>query len=290
MSLTYKVMFCFENSVDTAAITASSEASADMEVENLQSNFRADSIWRSVAEETPGVEEALEITLDDTEGVSPVAMLIIADLNLSGAGNVLIEAWESAFDDGAPLFSLTRNIFGSLYGFGSVGNGMSGFGGGAERALLDLVKPGALFDLGGWFTFKCWRITLTDSNSLYVEASRIYLGSYWQPENNFAAGAVREVLNRRTTIESIGGQEYSDNRRGRVSINAVTKDVREGDADYLWVKYLEHGTTTPFFVCFRPTERMEQLFTTLWAKFKTNRVTQISFDNYEADIGVLEWM
>lgn len=290
MPLTTKMIFCFENAADAATLAASSEASVDMAVENLQSNLRVDAVWRSVAAGTPGVEEYIEITLDDSDGVEPVSMLGIVDLNLPATGTVLIEAWEEGFDVGDPVLSIEKNVFGSASGFGVGGFGHSGFGGGADQALLSALRPVVLIYLEGWHTYKYWRVTLSDATATFVQASRLYLGGYWQPENNFAGGMKRELVSRTPLIESIGGQEYGDDRRSRVTISAMTKNLREEDADYLYTKFLEYGVTQPFLVSFRPTDRLEQLLTTLWVRFRTNTITQQSFDNYDADISVLEWL
>lgn len=290
MAISKKVIFCFENAADLATLTASSEASADMQVENLQNNLRVDSVWRSVAEVSPGVEEYVNLTMSDSDGLEPVSMLGIIDLTLPATGMVLIQAWEDGFDVGAPAFELEKNVFGSVSGFGVGGFGGGGFGGGVDQALVTALRPLALIYLGGWYTYKYWRVTFTDATATYVQASRIYLGGYWQPENNFAGGAARELINRTPLIESIGGQEYGDDRRSRVSISAVTKGMREEDSDYLYTKFLEKGVTKPFIVSFRPTDRLEQLFTTVWARFKANSITHQSFDNYDADISVLEWL
>lgn len=290
MPLSTKMIFCFENAADSATLEASSEASDDMVVANLQSNLRVDAVWRSVAEETPGVEETIDITLDDSDGIEPVSMLGIVDLNLPATALVKIEAWEDAFDDGAPVLSVEKNVFGSASGFGVGGFGHSGFGGGADQALVSALRPVVLIYLEGWHTYKFWRVTLSDETATYVQASRLYLGGYWQPENNFAGGMKRELVSRVPLIESIGGQEYGDDRRSRVAITAVTKTLSEEDSDYLYTKFLQYGVTQPFIVSFRPTDRLEQLLTTLWVRFRSNTITQQSFDNYDADISVLEWL
>lgn len=289
MSVASNILFCFNNYVGEAVLVASSEADpVDMPVENLVSKNR-DLVWRSVAELTPGVSETIAVTLDDPEAY-PVSVFAFVDLFMSPTGTVRIQSWVDAVSGAVPGVDITYDAFSAFNGYGVDGFGQGGYGGGSVQDTIDVTKPVALMVLPAFREEKYWLITFTDPETTYVQASHMHVGAHWQPDRNISKGFSREVEDRTELIQSVGGQEYGDDRDERIWMQGAIRHLDQQDADYLYSKFLRLKKRVPFIVCAKFNDTIEQLYTTKLMRFDSLKMTQDGFDNYSAEIILREWL
>lgn len=283
------ILFCFNNYISGATVTADTEADeTEMPVENMK-NVNRDLIWRSESEETDGITSVIEIDMIDPIE-TPVSMLAFWDLSISSEGTIRVQSWSDGFGGSEAGVDFTSDPYAFFSGYGVGGYGAGGYGGGVPKTLVEATNPAIVMLLGDYREERYWRITLTDPASRYLQASHIYLGDHWQPQHNISRGFGRELETRTRLIESVGGQEYGDDRDPRLIMEGVLRNLDVQDADHLWQNFLQFKKNTPFTVCAKFNNSLEQLFTAKPVRFDSCSVTQEHNDNYTVPLVLKEWL
>lgn len=287
--MSQNILFCFDNYVGDATIVASSEADAvEVPVENLVNKNRG-LIWRSVAQVTAGISESITVTLADPAEY-PISVISLVDLLLSPSGTIRVQSWVDGIDGATVGMDTTYDSFASFAGFGVGGFGQGGYGGGAVQEIIDITKPVAILLLGEFREEAYWKITIADTQLKYTQASHLHVGTHWQPERNISKGFSRELDTRAELTESVGGQEYGDDRDDRLLLSGIIRNMDIQDSDYLWQKFMIMKKRVPFIVSARVTGTLEQLYTTKLMRFDTLKIDQGGHDDYSAAINLREFL
>lgn len=205
--------------LDTTVLTATSTA-AGRPVTKLRDQIRK-RVWRATA----SVQES--VTIDLGSAGQSIKAIAVAGHNLSVAGT--IEFLHST--DGSTYTSLgTISISPQIpigYGYGGYGN--YGYGGvSVDVPLTGTVE--ALFIEG--ITSRYIRVTFRDpSNDRgYVEAGRIFVGTYWEPPNGILFGWGIELIDPTEIVKTIGGQKTNNTRNAYLRANFTLPDLSQSDA------------------------------------------------------------
>lgn len=287
--MSHNILFCFDNYVGESQLNASSTANeSEMPVSNMVNKNR-DLLWRSVASPTDGIEETITVVLQDSTEF-PVSALAFVDLLLSPEGTIRVQSWSDSLDGSEVGVDINYDAFASIAGFGVGGFGQGGYGGGAVQETIDLVKPVALLLLPEFREENYWKVTITDSQLKYTQASHFHIGTHWQPDRNISKGFSRELDTRSQFLEAVGGQEYGDDRESRLLMQGVVRNLDIQDADYLWQKFITLKKRVPFIVSARVTGTLEQLYTTKLVRFDELKMTQPHSGSYSAAINLREYL
>ncbi|HWK55380.1 MAG TPA: hypothetical protein VNR18_13470 [Hyphomicrobiales bacterium] len=285
MSAQDHVLFLFNNLclADGVGVSASSEASADLEAENLLTPNRWE-IWRGEASET---EVTIDITLAEGSEVA-VGIAALVDSNLSSNGTIRLQSWSDSIEGSTPGADVTVNALEALSGYGMGGFGTGGYGGGATKETLGLVRPISFIPLGDFYMDRYWRFTLRDESLDYLQAAIPYLGDFFQPSSNYSWGAARELEYRTKRRESRGGQKFGRRRAPRMVLTGELLDMETPEADLLWLQHLRGENSTPFICCFKPDQGMGQLLTAIYGVFDGAKIADEYANHHNTTIRIIE--
>lgn len=173
------VRFLEPNLTDSATLAASSEV-ATLPVANLAHPLRR-KVWR-----TENADSVHTVTADFGAAES-VSALALTSHNLTREAKIRLEGHASN-SWGAPAFTTGWiDAWESLFGYGQGGYGEHGYGG----YLLDGEAEGYIHTFVHFIApaqhFRWWRLTIDDIGNPdgYIEAGRLFLGSYFEPERGF---------------------------------------------------------------------------------------------------------
>ena len=205
MSRANNIAFLFDNQVDRSTVTASTEE-ATLPDENLLDPLRH-RVWRSTA----GTSAYVDIVLAATE-TAPVSSAAVVDHNLTKDGTIQLQSWTNVGDVGnAGLANtdVTVSPWEELLALALAGVGD------IEQAITDFGGVVRMVPITSESTDRYWRFTFTDAGVSYVQASRLFLSTAFQPAVNLSWNWSDEMTRRTRPIETEGGQRYGQNRAKR---------------------------------------------------------------------------
>jgi len=278
-------MFLHNNEIDRAVIS-SSTAAATMPVTHLQNQQRT-VMWRSVG----AGNQTIDITL--ALGEEQVQAFALVDHNLSLSGTVQIEAWSDGLGGAVKVFDMTLQPYQPVYGYGGIGYGLAGYGGydASIAAIVDaraVLRPILAGRIEPSQDARYWRITLNDPSLSYYQMGRLYLGSTWQPETNFAWGSVQTPEGRTRRLESRGGQYYGNPRNDRALIEFNFDWLNNADRDRLKIISTVLGEHTPFIFVQYPVGGYEQESSSFYCLFDPFTLRRAFLNNAAALIKLRE--
>lgn len=231
----------YANAADLGTLTASSEASASMEVENLLTDRKSE-VWRSTGE-----TEYFEVTFtaDQTIGgvvlpwtnLSPTATMRVR-LYDSGASLLLDTGTNLAVPGGSP----------ALWGWtaAQLNSNAFGYGGGAYARA--------------WFTqtsgVRSFRVDLVDTSNpqSYIEVGRLVAGPYWQmaknPDYDLTQASIDTSKHYRADDGSLLTDAGTVHRKQVIPLSLWTNAER----DTLWSIVESSGKTRPVLFSLMPDE------------------------------------
>jgi len=199
---TEKVTFLYDNKVDDAVTSASSEAGT-LGAVNLQ-NRKLLKVAR-----TSGVTgEWWKAAFSALTSVSTVA---IWNHNLSTAATVRVRLSNNA-DMSSPVYDVTHNAWPEIYGWDEIGWDLDGFGGVPLLTEFNDYKYYSIFRLGQTYEALYLRLDVDDSGNSdgYLQAGRLIAGVGWQPSNNFSRGWTLEWVDRSKQVDMEDGGIWVD--------------------------------------------------------------------------------
>lgn len=219
---TEKILILYDNRIDDATITASSEAGA-LGAVNLKS-------WNlsKVARTTGLTDQWWRAAYAQPETVDTVALW---NHNLDAAATIRVRLSDAA-DMSDPVFDQTFDAWPSCYGVGEIGLGLCGLGGTPILSDLNDYKPYTVMRLGGSYEARYLRIDLANPDLVdgFFEAGRLIAGVGFQPQRNFSYGWEIDWIDPSEQIESDGGAIHIDKRNKYRVINLPFKTADKADA------------------------------------------------------------
>ncbi len=276
------IRFLWENKFDNAVIEASTAATA-LPVANLVDQLRK-KVWRSVG--TSGVY----IDVDFGAGGDYCNSIGILGDNLSYSAQVQITASDVAAG-ASELLDSTWDVYETIWGAGEGGAGEHGAGG---VLIDDAVRQALLTDIIFYKTFaqvsaRYWRITFLDADNSdgYIQAGRVYLGIYFEPQFNFGYGWQFGIKDESKVTESIGGQKWVDLKGERYTLALSLKYINNAEKYWSIIDMMRrYGIRKDIIVVLTPDgQASERLFTTLYGRFtKLPRIKQAFYGYSSVDI------
>lgn len=274
-------IFLFDNQVDTATLTASSEV---ITVNNLKNPQRS-KFWRSGG----GSASYVSVTLSNVTGTDHIALV---DLNLTTAGEIRIQAWSDALDGSVSTFDDTftptlyvAGIESTAYGLGLYGIGPYG----SSQAVGQVNNRNiTIIPLGLTLTSQYYKITFTDTNTDYQQCSKLYIGSSYSYTTNLAYGWSAERIERNEEKESIGGQIYFQPRDSKLRISGVFRFLSETERTDTLIRTQILGNRIPFIFSIFPEASNQGLTTTVYGRFDNKDISQAFQNINEFNFSVIE--
>ena len=241
--MTGNVRIVYENRADEAVLTATSEALAVANLQDMQPQI----VWRS----TSTANQTITIPLVSSRSINCVALM---NHNLSGSATIRVQgASDAGFS--TILFDTTYDALDPAFGWGEFPWGMVGWGGYSEEGWQYQFS---VF----WITLtiaRYWRIIISDATNAagYLQAGRIVLGQYWTPQANMEWGYTLDWTDPSDIKRTRGSSWRSDNKAPyrQVKMSFRWLDVNEAGSvldmkrlngrrtDMLVSSYPEEGTT-----------------------------------------------
>lgn len=279
------ITFIYDNPVDRATLTPSSEAGG-MPADNLKTKLRSEK-WRT----TGCASESLIIM---TPGCEALNVLSIVEHNFTAAATIRVQAnssnsWASTPVD-ITFTALEPPDIDDAGGFGMGGFGEGGFGGGLTTLPNRLQVPIVIFIdelLGGatvGYLYK--KITFTDpyNSNGYIEMGRLYLSDYYESSRNYIAGAKIELIDESVVEYSENGVPFTDEKpmlmEVGIGINNIT--ILEKNT-LLFPMFCAVGRKKDFVLVLDPSTVIGRLTTSGYGRFTSNLpLTQRNYDYYDA--------
>lgn len=255
--------FLWDNLVDLASTTlaADSEELA-MPDTRLQQLAR----WRK-HRSTAGTSTVYNITLDGSgaTGTNPVNVGAVVDFNGTDTGEIRLQAWTDSLGGATEVFDQTIQMDEYPRGVGTYGAGKfdsTVFDRNVVLFDIDLdTNPSAEFA-------RYWRYTLTDTNTSYQQASRVFLGQGVQFQVNYDYGRTSSRRARSTEKIALGGQRYTQPRPSPVEIGLVFENLTAAEETELQIRERQHGEHSPFIFALSPGQTLGEAQTQIYGHFE----------------------
>lgn len=283
------VIFMADNMLDRAAALIATSALAAMPVANLQ-DYQRTSLLRT--DGNSAGEVSIDITLAAGEG--SVSGVSVVDHNLSLAGSIRVQAWTDAHDGGAQVVDEIIQPYAPVYGYGEQLYGEGLYGGYATLGPFSSYSPRSFLRVISFLQLTAveatyWRVTLIDSTPDYLQCARIFIGEAWQPITNYSWGSTLTREPQSKKRGSRGGQNYSNPRPGRMSLEFSLDWLQSNDQQRLWAMYLYVETETPVIVIQRPTaDSFDRELRSLYCTFDSLTVEAAFEGNHRSPIKLIE--
>lgn len=209
------------NEADAATLTASPAMVSTLPVTNLQDQARA-RVARTVGLPTP------QYIYGNWSAVKQISAMALVRHNLTGAATLRLRLYAGNNQTGAVLYDSGAVQLGTTYPWGSFAWGTVPWG-----ASIFREWPVAFYVF--WFTavgaLSC-ELQMTDAANAagYMEASRLFLGLYFEPAKNMSFGATMSWQEQSEQERSDGGTLRTDAkesyRRWEFDLSLLTQGER----------------------------------------------------------------
>ena len=231
------VLFLYENLIDSATLTASSEA-AGFPVSNLKNPFRS-KVWRTAG--TPAGTAYLDIDLG--AGTHSVTCVALAGYTWTAAPGTLQVEFDDTASHGSPEHTETLTWAANPTVNGNPATIIKTFTSKDER----YIRLNVVYAPGDW------------------NLGKIFLGTYFQPTRNYDIEWTENIIDPSIISQTVGGQDHVDiiekYREFGMSFVAATQAQWE-----LFQKMIRHsGMSKELFVAFDYTNEPDEL--TVYGKF-----------------------
>lgn len=276
-------IFLFDNQGDDGIITASSTASGTTPASNVQNSQRS-AVWRSGA----GTSSSLNCSLSSVFGITHIALV---DVNLSTAGTIRLQSWADALGGSSPGVDLT--FYPTLYVNTALvstawGTGLWGIGSYGLSTALSGDKNITLVPINAISFDPYWRITFTDTNTSYQQLGRLFLGSGLEFTYNLNYGWQSERQDRSVSVESLGGQQFTQPRDDRQQISGVFDFLKDSERTEMLLRMQQVKKTKPFIFSVYPEQTNQGMTTTLYCKFESVKLVGSTYDANDLSFTVIE--
>lgn len=172
-----KVLLCFDNKLDTATLTASSEASSSTTVQNLK-DYRPGVQWVATGHASEWVKA--------DHGQTEVCSVVII-WNHNGTANAQVQIEKSDVTDfSVDSYNQTFDLWTATEGLGEGGLGETGLGGYPALSAFAAWSPYRVIIIPERPSGRYTRLTFLDpSNTVGFRAGRVFVGDYSQTGINF---------------------------------------------------------------------------------------------------------
>ncbi len=260
-----RIRFLWDNKFDKATISASSEVEG-LPVSNLKDQLRK-KVWRA----TGCASEYVDVDFGEGGDYCNTLALVQHNLSISAQVRLCVSDIEPG---GNELLDVTWEAYETVFGAGEGGAGEEGSGGyiindqERKELLAGMIFCKEFTQTAGRY----WRIYFLDENNTdgYVEAGRIWLGTYFEPQFNFQYGWQFGIVDRSRVTESIGGQKWVDKKDRRYTLYLPFRYIQDTDKWWGFVDMLRrYGVRKDILVVLIPDGTPSQkLFTTLYGRFR----------------------
>ena len=199
-----KILILYDNRVDDATMTASSEAGG------LGADYLQDRLLSKVARTTGVSAEWWQADFGQAEAVSTMALW---NHNLGTEATVRVRLSDNA-DMSAPVYDATFDAWPSNYGVDEIGLDLCGLDGTPILSEINAYKPYVVFRLGATYSGRYLRLDVADAANAdgYLQAGRLIAGIGWQPERNFSFGMELDWKDRSKQTSMESGAVWVDRR------------------------------------------------------------------------------
>ena len=261
------ITFIYDNPVDTATLTPSSEV-AMMPAENLKTRPRTEK-WRT----TGCASESLVIYTPECPQMNALA---IVEHNLSRTAQIRVQAANDNSWASTPV-DVTFDAHEAIYGYGEGGFGEGGFGGGrvyAPNRLQELVLKFIDELLGAEPAgYKYKKITFIDPDNEdgYLEMGRIYLAPYYESTRNYNKGARVSFIDLSTVDYSESGVPFTDERPILLEAQLNISNIETGELyNQLLPFFATVGRRKDFVLCLDPESAAGRLALSGYGRFTSD--------------------
>lgn len=219
--MTANVRIITPNDADAAVLTASPAAVSTLPVTNLQEPARA-LLWRSTSTAT----QTIKGDWADSYNVSGFALV---RHNLTANATLRLKVYEGASQTGAVLYDSGAVAIGTMIGWGELVWGIDPWGG--SNVFFNWAYAFTALWMANVVAARSFELTLTDAANPagYLQASRLFLGRYFEPLFNFNYGVAMSWEEASTQERTEGGTLRTDSvdpyRRWSLSM----EDLSEGE-------------------------------------------------------------
>lgn len=276
-------IFLFDNQADDGVITASSTAGGTTPASNVQNPQRS-AVWRSAA----GTTSQLNCTLSSIYGVTHAALV---DVNLSTAGTIRLQSWSDALDGSVPGVDVTfyptlyvnTALVSTAWGMGPYGIGSYGLSGALNSAKNITIIPLGLLSFDPY-----WRVTLSDINTSYQQFGRLFLGSGQELTYNLTYGWQADRQERSVSVESLGGQRYTQPRDDRLQLRGTFDFLTDAERTEMLLRMQQFGQHRPFVFSVYPEQSNQGMTTTVYGSFSSVSVSGLFYNSNQLPFTVIE--
>ena len=276
-------IFLFDNQADSGIITASSTASGTTPASNVQNPQRS-AVWRSGA----GTTSHLNCSLTSIYGITHIA---VVDVNLTTAGTIRLQSWADALGGSVPGVDATFKptlyvntaLVSTAYGMGPYGVGPYGL-----SAALNSAKNITIIPLVGRNFSPFWRVTLTDGNTSYQQFGRLILGAGQTFGFNMSYGWQADRQERSVSVESLGGQLYTQPRDDRLRLGGTFDFLTDAERTSMLMRMQQFGQRKPFVFSMYPEQSNQGMTTTVYGCFSSVSMSGTNFNINKLPFGVVE--
>jgi hypothetical protein len=243
-----------DNAVKRMTLSASSQAGS-LSVDRLKSNIKT-RVWRATS-------TVATLTAVFDQGAEPVECVALPFCNFSSSATIRVRGYANASDP-VPSFDTGHQIGCPYIAFDD-------FDWGVEPLGVNAFSYAAASQCVIWFPLSIVKklvIDLSDptSESGYLEAACLVVGTYWTPRMNMGWGASVTMQENTKNERSESGVLRSDRGTRARKLSFDLKYMDNADRSKLWSIMANNGMTSPAFFSLFPEsddtieEQMHQVY------------------------------
>lgn len=263
--------------MSSAALTASASV-AGWPVGNLQ-NPQISRAWKC-----PDAGGSVKVSFDIPRMVTA---LVLVGHNLGLGSKVRLRSFDDNFI--TESYAQESEVIKPVYGPSELAPcNSSPLGYPSEDDLASLPRTNVVMMLDKSQCRKNYQVEIESPNPFHV--GRLILCEHWEPEINFSYGWSDNLGDDSSVQQSIGGQDYVDQKSRRYGFSFALNNLTEGEVNGPLVKMRHHcGTSVPLVVSLMPDDPISNLYTSVHCRFAAvPKVSHPVFNKYSANFNIVE--
>ncbi|MBI9080828.1 MAG: hypothetical protein JEY79_13955 [Pseudodesulfovibrio sp.] len=191
----------------------------------------------------------------------------LVEHNLSSSATVKIQAFSDAARTDE-VYSKEINLYEPIIGWGESGWGNVGWGGYPDEEDLEFYpRVTQTFFLDESLVYLYWRVSFDNGDDEFF-LGRMFLCNHWEASVNLSHGFSLELVDPSNTVESRGGQFWTDVREQYYLAQFDLKAIQDTE---IWGRFLnlsKHcGVRKDFIVRLIDLHEKQRAFTTFYGRF-----------------------